>query len=124
MNHSSSLFAQVLQVIPRGRFMRAVREHGAERHSKGFSCWDQMVSMLFCQFAQCRSLREISDGLAVTIGKLNHLAMNSAPAKSTLAYANEHRSFKVYEDLFYDMLGFAAACRPIRKRSSSSRTSS
>jgi hypothetical protein len=66
--------------------------------------------MLFCQFAHCKSLREISDGLAVTVGKLNHLAMKSAPAKSTLAYANEHRPWEVYEKLFYDML---ALCRSV-----------
>lgn len=115
MNCSSSLFAQILQMIPRGRFVRAVHECKAERHSKGFTCWDQMVSMLFCQFAQCKSLREISDGLAVTLGKLNHLAMKSAPAKSTLAYANQHRPWEVYEKLFYDMLALCYSLSPGKK---------
>jgi hypothetical protein len=71
--------------------------------------------MLFCQFAQCKSLREISDGLAVTLGKLNHLAMKSAPAKSTLAYANSHRPWEVYQKLFYSILAHAKAVAPGKK---------
>ena len=116
MKYNSSLFAQILQIIPRFEFAKAVHECKAEKHSKGFSCWDQMVSMLFCQFAQCKSLREISDGLAVTTGKLNHLAMKSAPAKSTLAYANEHRSWEVYEKLFYSLLKQSGAVAPEKKK--------
>ena len=73
MKSSLSLFAQIMQEIPRGSFARSVRKTCAQRHSKGFASWDQLVAMLFCQFAQSKSLREISDGLAVTQGKLNHL---------------------------------------------------
>jgi len=115
MKFTTSLFGQILQVVPRAKFARIVRTSGAERHSKGFSCWDQFVSMLFCQLAQSKSLREISDGLAVTCGKLVHLGMKSAPAKSTLAYANAHRTCLVYSKLFYEMLEFCKAYRPGKK---------
>ncbi|MFP4641392.1 MAG: DUF4372 domain-containing protein [Dehalococcoidia bacterium] len=74
--------------IPRLSFMRLVHKCSAQRHAKGFSSWDQYVSMLFCQLAQCKSLREISDGLAITCGKLSHLGLHTAPARSTLSYAN------------------------------------
>lgn len=53
-------------------------KHQAERYSKGVSCWDQFVPMLFCQLAQAKSLREISGGLACCIGKLKHLGMDKA----------------------------------------------
>jgi hypothetical protein len=115
MKYNTSLFGQILQIIPRTKFARIVRECKAERHSKGFSCWDQFVSMLFCQFAQCKSLREISDGLAVTFGKLVHLGMKIAPAKSTLAYANAHRTCRVYSQLFYELLEFCRAYSPGKK---------
>lgn len=72
--------------------------------------------MLFCQFAQSKSLREISDGLAVTFGKLNHLGMASAPAKSTLAYANAHRPYQMFEQMFFDMLAICKDASPGRKR--------
>ena len=104
MKFSSSLFAQILQVIPRVTFVRLVRKTDAERHSKGFSSWSQMVAMLFCQLAQCKSLREITDGLRVTCGKLNHLGIPSAPAKSTLAYANSRRPWQLYMSVFFCLL--------------------
>ncbi len=116
MRYSLSLFAQIVQVIPRAKFARAVRQTGAERNSKGFSCWDQLVAMLFCQFAQSRSLREISDGLAVTCGKLNHLGLRGAPAKSTLSYANAHRPWQMFERLFQEMLFICKSVSPGKKR--------
>jgi hypothetical protein len=116
LKSSLSLFAQILQVIPRSKFARIVRNTGSERHSKGFSSWQQFVSMLFCQFASSKSLREISDGLAVTFGKLNHLGISSAPPKSTLAYANAHRPYQLFEQLFYEMLFICKSTSPGKKR--------
>ncbi len=59
----SSLFSQVLSLVNRHQFERRVKEFGAEKRTKGFSCWSQFVSMMFCQLAQAKSLREISHGL-------------------------------------------------------------
>ncbi|MDO8585850.1 MAG: IS4 family transposase [Armatimonadota bacterium] len=116
MKSSLSLFAQIVQVIRRARFARVVRRTSAERHSKGFSSWDQLIAMLFCQFAQSKSLREITDGLAVTCGKLNHLGLRSAPAKSTLAYANAHRPWQMFELLFGELLTICKSVSPGKKR--------
>jgi hypothetical protein len=116
MAYSTSLFAQILKIIPTGEFARAVRETKAERHSKGFTCWSQTVGMLFCQFAQAKSLREVSDGLRVTCGKLNHLGLASAPSKSTLAYANAHRPWQLYATLFDSLLARCQSESPGKKR--------
>lgn len=64
MNRVCSMFAQVLQLVPRSEFATAVRQHQAERHARGFSCWTQLVAMLFCQLGRAQSLREIVGGLA------------------------------------------------------------
>ena len=61
MKFTTSLFSQILQIIPRVSFAKLVHECGAERHAKGFPSWNQCVAMLFCQLAQAKSLREISD---------------------------------------------------------------
>jgi len=105
MIQAASLFNQLLQHFPRAEFAGLVREHDAERGAKGFTCWTQLVAMLFCQMAHADSLREICNGLACSIGKLAHLGIGVAPNKSTLAYANKHRPAKLYEDLFYTALG-------------------
>jgi hypothetical protein len=115
MKFTTSLFAQILQVVPRVSFLRIVHECGAERHAKGFSSWDQCVAMLFCQLAQSKSLREISDGLAVTCGKLSHLGLRAAPAKSTLSYANAHRPWQVYQNTFFQLRDLCRNERPGKK---------
>ncbi|MBM3302707.1 MAG: IS4 family transposase, partial [Deltaproteobacteria bacterium] len=116
MKFTTSLFSQILQVIPRTSFLRLVRECGAERHAKGFSSWDQYVAMLFCQLAQAKSLREISDGLAVTCGKLSHLGLRAAPAKSTLAYANAHRPWELFQKAFFHLRDFCRSESPGKKK--------
>jgi hypothetical protein len=116
VKYNSSLFSQILQIVPRREFDRLVAETGSEKHSKGFSCWKQYVSMLFCQFAQAKSLREICDGLAVTCGKLNHLGIDKAPPKSTLGYANSNRPWELYMELFYLILKSCREIAPGKKR--------
>jgi len=73
MVRHASLFSQVLSLIDRHAFSRSARELEAEKGAKGFSCWNQFVSMLFCQLAQAKSLREITQGLRSCEGKLQHL---------------------------------------------------
>lgn len=100
MKFTTNMFGQILHIVPRTAFTRLVNEIQAERCSKGFASWDQFVAMLFCQLAQAKSLREISDGEAVTCGKLNHLGLRQAPPKSTLAYANANRPYELKKTVF------------------------
>lgn len=109
---NASLFSQFLAMIPRDQFDRLVAEHGAEDRSKGFSSWDQFVAMLFCQVAQTHSLREIVMGLDSALGKLVHLGVKQAPKRSTLSYANEHRPWELYQDLFNVVLQHAQSAAP------------
>jgi hypothetical protein len=105
MVRTASLFSQLLGLFPRLEFEHLVRRHQAERYAKGFPCWNQFVAMLFAQLAQAQSLREICGGLRCCLGKLAHLGVREAPTRSTLAYANEHRPWLLYADLFYALLG-------------------
>lgn len=100
----ASCFSQVLSLVNRNDFARAVRKHEAEKGTKGFSSWDQFVAMLFCQMGAANSLREICGGLATAMGKLIHLGLREAPARSTLAYANQHRPWQLYQSVFNQVL--------------------
>jgi hypothetical protein len=100
----SSIFSQILQLIPRLEFESAVRQHNAERHARGFSSWGQFIAMLFCQLGHAKSLREICGGLAASEGKLRHLGVPTAPARSTIAYANEHRPWQLQRTVFEQLL--------------------
>ena len=104
MNRVCSIFSQLLQLFPRTQFQAAVKQHKAERHARGFSSWGQFVAMLFCQLGHAKSLREICGGLASCEGKLRHLGVPTAPSGSTLAYANEHRPWELYQTVFRQLL--------------------
>jgi len=115
MANTASLFTQVLSLFQRSDFGRHVRELKAERHARGFGCWSQFVAMLFCQLAQARSLREITDGLKSCEGKLKHLGLEEEPKRSTLSYANAHRPWELYQKLFLDLLEKCKAISPKKK---------
>ena len=103
MNRFCSIFSQLLQLFSRIEFQQAVDRTQAERHARGFTCWGQFVAMLFCQLGRAHSLREITGGLRSCEGKLKHLGI-PAPSRSTLAYANEHRPWQLYEKVFLQLL--------------------
>ena len=81
MNRVSSIFSQILQLIPRSQFEAKVQEHRAERHARGFSSWGQFIAMLFCQLGHAQSLREITGGLAACEGKLRHVGVSTPPKR-------------------------------------------
>jgi len=104
MQKFSSIFSQLLQLFPRMEFEQAVRDHKAEYQARGFTSWGQFVAMLFCQLGRAHTLREICGGLASCEGKLKHLGVPDAPKKSTLAYANKHRPWSLYQTVFQQLL--------------------
>ena len=105
MNRVCSIFSQLLQLFSRAEFERAVKDHKAERHARGFASWCHLVAMLFCQLGRAHSLREICGGLACCEGKLKHLGILLTPKRSTLAYANEHRPWELFQTVFTQLLG-------------------
>jgi uncharacterized protein DUF4372/DDE family transposase len=110
-----SMFSQLLKLFPRTEFQALVKRTHAERHARGFTCWGQFVAMLFCQLGRAHSLREICGGLRSSEGKLRHLGI-TAPARSTLAYANEHRPWQLYRAVFQELLARCQSAVPARRK--------
>lgn len=104
MERVSSIFGQILKFFPRTIFDAAVRKHEGDKHAKGMTCWSQFIALMFCHLGGARSLREIIGGLAASEGKLKHLGVERAPARSTLAYANEHRPWQIYRTVFENLV--------------------
>jgi len=100
MVRTASLFSQTLGLVDRLTFHRMARAHQANRFTKRFTAWEHFVTMVFCQLAQAQSLRETCDGLASAVGKVVHLGIHNLAKRSTLAYANQHRSSTLFRDLF------------------------
>lgn len=108
MKASCSMFSQILKLIPRIEFEHIVKRTQAEYASKGFSSWGQLVAMLLCQLSRAHSLREIEGGLKSCEGKLAHLGIE-APARSSLSYANAHRPWQLFEQVFHGLYDKVAA---------------
>jgi hypothetical protein len=92
-----------------------VDRYGSDRRSKGFSSWSQFVAMIFCQLGRAQSLREIEQGLASAEGRLEQLGVGRAAKRTTLAYANAHRPWKLYEDVFHSLYARCQAIAPGHK---------
>jgi hypothetical protein len=103
MHHHNTILGQMLQMFSRYEFQKAVSETGTEYHSRGFSSWNHFVSMLFGQLAGQDSLRGIEAGLATQSENLYHLGVRPIH-RSTLAYANAHRSHELFKKTFLWML--------------------
>ena len=100
-----TLFSQIISKLDRIKFSKLVANKGTDKHQKGYNSWTHMVSMLFCQFAKSQSIRDISNGLRSITGNLNHLGIDKAPSKSTISYQNKHRSWELFRDYYYCLLG-------------------
>ena len=98
-----TIFGQILQMISRFEFEKAVKETKTERHARGFRSWNHFVAMLFSQLSGQDSLRGIEAGLASQAKSLYHAGVEPVH-RSTLAYANEHRSHELFQKVFTWML--------------------
>jgi hypothetical protein len=97
-----TLFSQILQHINRNFFTKVVEEYSTDKHNKGINSWTHLVTMLFCQFAKCQSIRETTNGLLSVSGNLNHLGIQrKSPSKSSLSYINSTRDWQMFRDLYY-----------------------
>jgi hypothetical protein len=97
---------QLLSLIPRGLINQLSLKHKANRYCKKFKTYEHLVSMLFCGFHQCTSLRELITGLQANSHRLNHLGLMHTPRRSTLADANKRRPALFFEDLFHALYKF------------------
>ena len=80
-----SMFAQLVQLMGgKIEFQNLVNKYQSDKGAKGLTTWSQFIAMLFCQLTGADSLREISDGLYSSLGKLSHLGA-TAVCRSTLS---------------------------------------
>ena len=96
MHHNNTILGQMLKMFSRYEFQKAVSETGTEYHSRGFTSWNHFVAMLFGQLSGQDSLRGIEAGLATQSAMLYHTGIKPIH-RSTLAYANEHRTHELFK---------------------------
>lgn len=115
-----SLFSQIVNILPKEIFNRIVKKHDSDKFNKGIDSWTHLISMLFCQFGQANSVRDISNGLRSITGNINHLGCRQAPSKSSISYVNGTRTYKIFEEFYYALFthlcGMTKFARPALKQ--------
>jgi len=102
-----------LKALPRGAFEQAVRDHAGNRHAKGFTCWSQLVAMVYAQLSGAASLRQLEAGFNQHVRHHYHLG-TGAIRRSTLADANAKRNSQVFADTLRLLIDQAG--RTVRKQ--------
>jgi len=98
------IFSQVLSFIPRQVVNQLAREHKSDYYCKRFTTHEHLVTMLYCVFNHCNSLREVSTGLLAWERRISHLGVNHYPRRSTISDANNRRSEAVFESIYFKLL--------------------
>lgn len=110
MNQGKYVFSQVIDFLPARLFDRCVSEYEGNKWIKHFSCWNQMLCMVFGQLSGRDSLRDLSITIEAHSGKNYHLGLGRSVSRSNLANANERRNYHIYEAFAYEMISIAKGC--------------
>jgi hypothetical protein len=113
MNTGRTVFAQLLDLLPRRAFELAVRRYAGQKKLRHFSCMDQLLCMIFAQITGRSSLRETVSCLGALGARRYHCGIRAAPARSTLARANERRDFRIFMDTALSMITSAQVELPV-----------
>ena len=104
MPEGRSVFAQLMDVVPRRAFERCVERYGGNHRVRAFSCYDQFLCLAFAQLTYRESLRDIETCLRALQPKLYHAGLRGRVSRSTLADANESRDWRIYGDFAQSLI--------------------
>jgi transposase len=98
VNQGSTVFAQLLDFLPKRQFRRIVAKYNGNHRVRSFTCFDQFLCMAFAQLTYRESLRDIVCCLRAMREKLYHMGIRAKVSRTTLARANENRDWRIYCD--------------------------
>jgi hypothetical protein len=98
------IFKQIMNLVDKVDIYGLIKKHESDYYYKSFKTRTHLFTMLFGILSRCDSMTEICEGLRAMGGKLNHLGMNQAPAKSTACDGLRNRSHKFFEDLYFKLV--------------------
>lgn len=98
------VFAQIVSLLDRNHFNYLVRKYDADRYVKHFTCWNQLLTLMFGQLCNRASLRDLIVTLQAHQEKCYHLGVGKHVTRSNLAKANENRDYRIFEDFAFYMI--------------------
>lgn len=107
MNKDKYVFAQMVGFLDNFKFLRIVKKYDGNHYVKHFTCWNQLLTLMFGQLCNRESLRDLIVALNAHQEKCYHLGVGKHVTRSNLAKANENRDYRIFEDFAFYMMGEA-----------------
>ena len=112
MNKSKYVFAQLVEFLDNDKFRHLVDKYEGNRYVKHFTCWNQLLALMFGQLSNRESLRDLVVALEAHQSKCYHLGLGRNPvAKTTFATANQNRDYRIFEEFAFYMMDQARSKR-------------
>ena len=114
MNRSKYVFAQLIEFLDSDKFRHLVDKYDGNRYVKHFTCWNQLLALMFGQLSNRESLRDLIVALEAHQSKRYHLGLGREPiAKTTFATANQNRDYRIFEEFAFYMMDLARSKRVV-----------
>ena len=107
------VFSQLVSFLDRNHFNYLVRKYEGDKYVKSFTCWNQLLVMMFGQLCNRESLRDLISAISAHQKKSYHLGFGKSVSKTNLAYANSTRDYRIFEDYAYHLVAIARAKRAV-----------
>jgi len=107
MNQGQTIFSQIMNYIPKHKFDFCIKKYRGSYKVQSFTCWEQFLVMAFAQLTYQESLRDIEIYLRAMQSKLYHIGIRSKISRSTLAYTNQNRDWRIYTDFAFILINEA-----------------
>lgn len=107
MNKDKYVFAQMVEFLDNYKFLRIVKKYDGNKYVKHFTCWNQLLTLMFGQLCNRESLRDLIVALNAHQEKCYHLGIGKHVTRSNLAKANENRDYRIFEDFAFYMISEA-----------------
>lgn len=107
MNKDKYVFVQMVEFLDNYKFLRIVKKYDGNKYVKHFTCWNQLLTLMFGQLCNRESLRDLIVALNAHQEKCYHLGVGKHVTRSNLAKANENRDYRIFEDFAFYMISEA-----------------
>ena len=105
MNKDKYVFAQLIEFLDNNKFRHLVDKYDGNRYVKHFTCWNQLLAMMFGQQSNRESLRDLIVAFEAHRAKQYHIELGrKLIAKTTFASANQNRDYRIFEDFAFYMM--------------------
>ena len=111
MHKDKFVFSQLVSFLDRNKFNYIVRTYQGDKYVKHFTCWNQLLALMFGQLANRESLRDLVIALEAHQSKCYHLGMGKNVSRSSLARANQDRDYHIFEEYAYYLVSQARETR-------------